>query len=217
MTSAELLIAKAEGLLLDFDGPVTALMPPPLNAAAADRARALLGGVELPAEVERTTDHLAVLRWTAAHRVGRLADVERACTEFEVDCARASAPSPEIRELLEGARGRQVPVAIVSNNSEQAIRTFLDRCDWAAWIGPSVGRTLKTARLMKPNPFYVNAAVRMIGIDRSRCVFIGDSVSDVSAGQAAGVPVIGLAKTPQRGADLEAAGVSALMRRQPSQ
>lgn len=162
-------------------------------------------------EIKQTTDHLTVLRWAADHASDRLADVERACTEVEFECAGTSEPSPEIRGLLAGARDRGIPVAIVSNNSEQAVREFLRRFDWARSIEPVLARTIQTAQLMKPHPYLVNAAVRLLRVAPSRCLFIGDAVSDVQAGRAAGVPVVGLAKTPTRGAQLEAAGARAVI------
>lgn len=211
MTTAEELIENAGALLLDFDGPVTALMPPPLNAQAAERARAALGHVQLAPQIKETTDHLAVLRWAVGHAPGHLPDVERACAEAESECAGISEPSPEIGGLLAVACKRQIPVGIVSNNSEQAVRAFLGRFEWARCIEPVVARTVETAGLMKPHPYLVDAAVRRLGTPASRCVFIGDAVSDVEAGLAAGVPVIGLAKTPVRGSALRAAGARALI------
>jgi HAD superfamily hydrolase (TIGR01509 family) len=211
MTSAEELIENAEALLLDFDGPVTALMPPPLNAEAADRARSELEGVRLPDDVGSTTDHLAVLRWTVEHADGRLPDVERACTEAEIACAHVSEPSPEIGGLLATASRLHIPVAIVSNNSEQAVHAFVGRFEWTRTVEPLLGRTLASASLMKPHPHLLKVAVQVLGVPASRCVFIGDAVSDVEAGLAIGVPVIGLAKTPVRGNALRAAGAQALI------
>lgn len=37
MTTAHELLTQARGLLLDFGGPLAALMPPPANAQAADK------------------------------------------------------------------------------------------------------------------------------------------------------------------------------------
>lgn len=213
MTMAEELIEHAEALLLDFDGPVTALMPPPLNAEAAEWTRAVLHRIDLPDEIKRTTDHLAVLRWAASHVPDRLPEVEDACTRAEIECAQISEPSPEIGGLLAGARERHVPVAIVSNNSEEAVRLFLGRFDWGRSIDPVVARTVETARLMKPHPYLVEAAVQSLRVAPSRCLFIGDAVSDVQAGRAARVPVVGLAKTAKRGQELRAAGARALITR----
>lgn len=213
MTTAAELIARANALLLDFDGPVTTLMPPPANAYAADQAREALAGIELPEAVAKTTDHLAVLRFTAEQVPGRLSAVEQSCTEAEVACARESDPSPEIQGLLQDAERRSAPVAIVSNNSEAAVRVFLDRFEWARDIKTLACRTPAKVARMKPDPYLVVEATLLLGMAPAECVLVGDSVSDVEAGHAAGVPVIGLAKTRGRGAELDAAGASALLTR----
>lgn len=211
MSTAEALIAGSKALLLDFDGPVTALMPFPLNAHAADQARQGLAGVDLPSDIATSRDHLSVLRFTAEHFPGRLAVVERSCTEVEVACARESEPSPEIRRVLAEADRRGIPVAIVSNNSEAAVRVFLDRFTWSQGVKTLACRTPAVVSRLKPDPHLVEQGVSLLGVRATDAVFIGDSVSDVRAGVAAGVPVIGLAKTPQRGAELKAAGTSALI------
>lgn len=129
MTGAAEIIAAAGALLLDFDGPITALMPPPLSAQAAERARAALQHVSLPSEIRSTTDHLAVLRYTAEHQYTELGSVEAACSAAEIDCARISQPSPEVQAILKGATRRSVPVAVVSNNSEEFRRDAQGRTD----------------------------------------------------------------------------------------
>ncbi|MCH9767797.1 MAG: hypothetical protein K0U70_08365 [Actinomycetia bacterium] len=53
-------LSSARALLLDCDGPITALMPPPFNAKAAEQARLALQEIPLPDEIATTTDHLAV-------------------------------------------------------------------------------------------------------------------------------------------------------------
>ena len=213
MTTAEELIANAKALLLDFDGPVTALMPPPMNAQAAAQARAALAGVELPDEIATTTDHLAVLRFAAEYVPSRLPMVERSCTEAEMACARKSDPSPEICGLLADAERGAMPVAIVSNNSEAAVRVFLERFEWAGKIEVVSCRTAARVSRMKPDPYLVAEAARLVGVPPARCVLVGDSVSDVEAGHGAGALVVGLAKTPARGHALAAAGSDALILR----
>ena len=211
MTTAEELIANAKALLLDFDGPVTALMPAPLNSEAADAARSPLQGLELPTQIRETTDHLTVLRWTFQNATSRMGDVERACTNAEVACARTSQPSPEIRWFLEQATQRDIPLAVVSNNSEEAVRTFLDRFAWSDRFAAYACRTPETSRLLKPHPFLVIAATRLVDVEPANCVFIGDSVSDVHAGHAAAVKTIGLAKSDARRVELTCAGADGLI------
>lgn len=215
MTTAAELIANAKALLLDFDGPVTTLMPPPLNAQAADQARNALDGVELPETIVATTDHLGVLRFAAEHVPGRLSVVERACSEAEVACARESDPSPEVQGLLAGAKRRTLPVAIVSNNSEAAVRVFLDRFEWARVVKTLACRTPLNVPRMKPDPYLVEAAMRLMAVSPGDCVMIGDSVSDVHAAHAAGVRIVGLAKNRDRLEGLRQAGADSLLLRAP--
>ncbi|BBY99700.1 HAD family hydrolase [Mycolicibacterium fallax] len=213
MTDAEAIIASAGALLLDFDGPITALMPAPLNAEAADRARAALQHVSLPDEIQSTTDHLAVLRYVAAFMPAELNRVEAACSSAEVACARRSQPSPEIRTMLRNAQRQTIPVAIVSNNSQSSVEEFLQRFSWTAPIQVLACRTPATVLRLKPDPYLVRTAVEQLDVDAGRCVFVGDSATDVEAGRAVGVRVIGLAKTPQRGQELLDAGAVALIER----
>ena len=114
---------------------------------------------------------------------------------------------------MEDAERRTVPVAIVSNNSEAAVRVFLDRFEWSRDIKTLACRTPAKVARMKPDPYLVVEATSLLNMTPAECVLVGDSVSDVQAGHAAGVPVIGLAKTPSRGAELDAAGASALLTR----
>ncbi len=213
MTTAAELIASAKALLLDFDGPVTSLMPPPANAQAAKQARLPLAGIDLPVDIAASTDHLAVLRWTVQHAIGRMSEVERICTQAEVACAQTSNPSPEIAWLLDEASQRNIRLGIVSNNSEEAVRTFLGRFSWAERFAAYACRTPETVRLLKPNPFLVIAATQFLDVTPEACVFIGDSVSDVLAGRAAAVKTVGLAKTSTRCSELLKAGANAVIAR----
>lgn len=213
MSEAAEVVSSARALLLDFDGPITGLMPPPLNAQAAEQARLALQEIPLPDEIATTTDHLAVLHFAAAHRPDRYNSVERACSEAEIDCARRSQPSPEAQALFEDAQRRSVPVAVVSNNSAYAVREFLHRFSWAAAGRVFACRTPEVGARLKPDPFLVQRAIALLRVHSDDCIFVGDSVSDVQAGNAAGVRVVGLAKTPERGRQLLAAGAVALIER----
>ena len=66
---------------------------------------------------------------------------------------------------------------------------------------------------MKPDPYLVVEALRRIDAAANDCVLVGDSVSDVEAGLAARVVVVGLAKTAERGNELKRAGAAALLSR----
>lgn len=212
MTTVADLLRQARALLLDFDGPVAALMPPPANAHAADNARTALDGINLPPDIASSTDHLAVLRYAAEHHPHRLESVERACTEAEIDAARQCEPGPYALDLLNYAARAGTPVALVSNNADPAVRAFFATQKWTGRVTAFSCRTPETATRLKPDPFLLFAAGRELGVDLAESVFVGDSVSDVQAGAVAHVPVIGIAKHEQRATDLYAAGARVVVR-----
>jgi len=211
VTTAAELVQAAKAILLDFDGPVTALMPPPVNALAAAAARAALNGVDLPAEVATTTDHLAVLRWTAINAPRRLAAVEDACVTKEIAAARTSKPTGGAFEFLRWCRQEDKSVVIVSNNAAEAITTYLNRFDLTALVRGIVGREPRRPDLLKPHPSLVLAALELAQAEPQGAVLIGDSVTDIEVAHATRVQAVGYAKSPARGHALEEAGADALV------
>ena len=211
MTTAAELLHAAKAILLDFDGPVTPLMPPPVNAQAADTARAALNGIDLPPDIGTTTDHLAVLRWTVTDAPDRLAAVEDACVTAEIAAARISEPTAGALDLLRWCRQQGKPVVIVSNNAADAITTYLHRFEATSLVRGIVGREPRRPDLLKPHPSLVLAALELAQAEPAHAVLIGDSVTDIEVARATGVPSIGYAKTPARGRDLEEGGADALV------
>lgn len=204
--NAAQLVDEAHAILLDFDGPVTLLMPPPINAHAADAARLPLNGLNMPADVRSTTDHLAVLRWTATGAPDRLAEVEHACINAEVEAARQSYPTAGALAFLRACRRRGKPVVIVSNNAADSVVTFLNRYDATGLVRGIVGRAPRRPDLLKPHPSLVLAALDIAQVPAENAVLIGDSITDIEVAHATGVQAIGYAKTPARGRELKGVG-----------
>lgn len=202
-------------VLLDFDGPVTALLPAGPNAALAQAARQVLydKGIRVPTAVEATTDHLAVLRFAGSTRVPSavLDAVESACIGGEVEAARLSALTPGARDALNAFHEAHRPVVIVSNNAPEAIATFLTRHGLDTQISGAVGRVPAHPELMKPHPHLVRRALEILAVDARQCVLVGDSVTDIEVGLGAKVRTIGYAKTPERGEHLADAGADAIV------
>lgn len=212
MSHAADLFAAADAVLLDFDGPVTPLIPAPANLEAANAARApmIARGIALDDHIGTTSDHLAVLRWAATNAPEALPEVEASCDHAETAAVSTAVPTHGAHELL--ARCHQIgkPVLIVSNNAELAIRVYLERWSLTPYVVAVIGRPTHRPDLMKPNTHTVDGALRLLGFEPSRAVFIGDSVSDVEVSRAVGVPCIGYAKTPRRGEELRNAGADAV-------
>lgn len=205
------LVTRADALLLDFDGPLAALMPPPANARAAEAVRRVIATLSLPAELATTTDHLALLRYVLAHHPDHAELVEQACTAAEVEAARTCAPSVHAAGIFAHIQRRALPTAVVSNNSELAVRAFLDRHGWTRRIDAFACRDPHRPGLMKPDPFLIHRAAEALSLDLGRTLFIGDTLSDIQAATAAGVAVLALAKHAERGVQFAAAGATAVV------
>ncbi|MFI2365666.1 HAD family hydrolase [Promicromonospora sp. NPDC019610] len=213
MTDAAELLSVSSVVLLDFDGPVTPLMPAPANMRATDAARQALTahGTTLPDDIAATSDHLAVIRWAGKHAPDALEDVDAACTAAEVESARTCIPTPGAHTLLAALHEAQVWVVIVSNNAEPAIYAYIRRHKLGKYLYEVVGRPPRRPDLMKPHPYMVERALGMARARAQDAVLIGDSVSDIEVARATGIRSIGYAKTQERGAELRAAGADALV------
>lgn len=212
MSDAAQLLASARTVLLDFDGPITPLMPPPENMQAANAARKALAShrADLPSVLAATSDHLAILRWAGQNAIEALADVEAACTAAEINSARHCVPTPGAHELLAALHEAGVQVYVVSNNAERALDAYFVRHRLGVYARDLIGRPPLRPELMKPHPHIINFALKAAQADRSATVLIGDSVSDIEVARAVGVRSIGYAKTPDRGAELNRAGADAV-------
>lgn len=201
------LLAPATHVLLDFDGPVCDMFAGLPAADVADVLRQLVihTGTALPAEVGTTQDPLAVLRASTGHAA---AIIEQALQAAETQAAATALPTPGAHELLAACADTGRRVMIVSNNSANAITAYLQRSGLARYVTSVVGRHPGDPSLMKPAPFLLLQALREA--DAPTAVFVGDSISDVQAGTAARVPVIGYANKPGKHERLRNAGAQAI-------
>jgi len=215
VTSARQLVSAAAAVLLDFDGPVTVLLPPPANAEVADAARSplLAAGLPLPAAIARTTDHLAVLRYA-----GTLDDdtflplVERVCVDAESLAAARSRPAPGGHEFIRYVHNSGRPLVIVTNNAREAVIAYLKRFELVAAVDGIAAREPHLPTLMKPHPASIRRGLAYAGTTPNRAILVGDSVTDVEAASAVAVPCIGLAKDTARADELRSAGAIAVVR-----
>lgn len=207
------MVAAADAILLDFDGPVTPLMPAPANIAAAETGRGPLraAGVNLPETVEHTTDHLAVIRWTHENEPNLLGAVEEACALAELHCAETALPTPGANAFMASLHSAAKRVVIVSNNDARAITTYLTRHDLGQYVLDVVGRPPGRPDLLKPDPYIIVRALYILGASPERALVVGDSVSDIEVAGKVGVPALGFAKNARRGDELAAAGAAAIV------
>jgi phosphoglycolate phosphatase len=208
--SAELpeLLARTRYLLLDFDGPICAIFA---GRSPRDVVLELLALVEsevvdVPEALRSASDPFDVLRFAASVGPEVAARVERAFTSAEVHAVSTAAPTPGAVEVIGAWREAGRHVAVVSNNSRAAVSAYLAAHQIEA--DAVVARTSSDPSLLKPNPHLVTTAIATLHGSKEASVFVGDSVSDVEAAQAAGIDAIGYANKPGKRERLTDAGAT---------
>lgn len=204
------ILAHRAHVLLDFDGPVCAVyaaMP------AAEVTRKLRGQVRSELGVnlrDDTDDPLEVLQEVHARAPDSSIAAHRMLTALEIAAVRSARPTPGADVLIATARSTGRTVTVVSNNSADAISLYCLDHGLGHQLSHIIGRDPNTA-LMKPDPHLINVALAALASTPAEAVFVGDSVTDVTAGHLAGVPVIGFANKPGgKAAKLSGCGADAV-------
>lgn len=174
-------------VLFDFDGPLCDVFAGrPAWRIARELER--LAGHQVDSD-----DPLEILRavYAADRSAGQVIEDALILAETEaVQVSRAEAAG--VRALRASAEdGKRV--GIVSNNSELAIRLFLDQQYLTDLVSVVVGRAHRRPDWMKPNPWAVLRAIENLEGEPSEAVLIGDSVTDIEAARRAGVKCIAFA------------------------
>lgn len=195
--------------MLDFDGPICSIFSSYTSVEVSSELRAVLAAsaAHLPDSVVNEWDPLEILRWAATLNSPALTRrVEDALRAAELRAVSTAAPTPGADDVLAVAKDSGRRVAIVSNNSAPAIEEYLNAHELSMYATHIVGREPYAPEKMKPNPYPVTSAVRALGAKPGMCILIGDSLSDITAAHAAGVPVIGYANKPLKNEQFTEAG-----------
>src|SRR5689334_9242314 len=115
-----------------------------------------------------------------------LEEYERARNEASFDLC------PGAKDVLEDARKRAIPQAIVSNNAIDVVRNILRRSGVEHFFDVVVGNDHQDMR-KKPAPDTYLLAAKMLAVDVTKAVVFEDSIIGVEAGKKAGSYVVGLA------------------------
>jgi beta-phosphoglucomutase-like phosphatase (HAD superfamily) len=207
------IIARTRWLLIDFDGPICSIfagLPAPL---VADHLRKVVSdlSVPLPDEIERIQDPMKVFAWSASVSPELAERVEAELTSQEVAAVASAEPTPYIHDVLAACSETGRITAVVSNNSERAVQTYLTRHGLADRTGPILARTSNDPTLLKPSPYLIERAVQVLGADSSTTALVGDSVTDIEGSHVAGIASIGYANKPGKYESMKIAGAGAII------
>jgi len=181
-------------VVFDLDGT---LVDTALDLTAAlNHALAVLGRPPVPAaEVRHMVGHGA--RKLLERGLAASGEATPECVEagvapflgFYADhIADGSRPWPGVEAALDALAAAGCRLAICTNKPVVLSRALVAALGWEARFGANLG--FDSVPRAKPDAGHVLAAIAAVGGDRGDCVFVGDSITDVSAARAAAVPVI---------------------------
>jgi HAD superfamily hydrolase (TIGR01509 family) len=207
------IIGRTRHLLLDFDGPICSIFAglPALSVAAQLQELLRSDGTPLPDHVASEDDPIEVLRFTSSLDLNTAALVETALRDAELAATATATPTPNVRDVLLACHQTGRPVAVISNNAQAAVETYLQAHHLAEHIDVIVGRTDPDPRLLKPHPHLVLRALDALHGDPATSAFIGDSTSDIHSAKAAGTHAVGFANKPGKFERLQQAGADAIV------
>ncbi|MFJ8888037.1 HAD family hydrolase [Streptomyces sp. NPDC102402] len=204
------MLAAAECVLFDFDGPLCHLFArrPAAEVAARLAGELRRSGCDPAVVAAGGDDPLALLQAVAKHYGDGPATVhaERCLTAEEVEAAAGATPTEHALDLIGALGAGGWLQAVTTNNSPAAVARFLARHGPAVLTDEHIhGRTSDPA-LLKPDPHCLVRALESTGTAAAAAVMIGDSPADCLAAKAVGVPFIGYAVNERKRRALEDVG-----------
>ena len=127
---------------------------------------------------------------------------------YDAHCRIKTAPYDGIPQLMEKLREAGVRQAVVSNKPDTAVRE-LAAVFFPGLLESAVGESASVRR--KPCPDTVEAAMRVMGLEKRDCGYVGDSEVDIATARNAGMDCISVAWGFRDEPELVAAGASCIV------
>lgn len=105
--------------------------------------------------------------------------------EAENSVVDTTVPFPETIECIERLADSGKKMAIVSGSPESYISDILDNNDLRSHFGTVIG--YENSLRPKPDPYPIDLCLKNLGTRPDGCVYIGDSLDDVTAAKRAGI------------------------------
>ncbi|MDD2919378.1 HAD-IA family hydrolase [Rhodoferax sp.] len=192
MTAQRARFANVQAVLFDLDG--TLIDSAPDLAAAADAMRVVRGLPSLPFAQYRPMAGAGArgLLGVAFGMTPEHADYDTLREEFfciyERNLTQRTQIFDGVPELLESFASQGVKWGVVTNKSERFTLPLTASMTLFATAGAIVSGD--STPFAKPHPAPLLEAARRMGVDASRCVYVGDDERDIVAGLAAGMATV---------------------------
>lgn len=122
---------------------------------------------------------------------------------YENCCAEHTVAYPGVEAALEHWYQAGIRLACVTNKPERFAVKIIRHFGWDRVMPVVLGGDSLPQRKPSPEPLW--AACERLGIDRANAIMVGDSVNDVQAARAAGMPVIAVPYGYNYGSDIREA------------
>jgi phosphoglycolate phosphatase len=201
-----------DGTLLDTVDAIAAA----LNQALAERALAPLPVAEVrvmigrggPMLIERALQRLGA----ALDQRGQAALLERYFQHYEqIESGdeHSARIYPGVGACLRQLQRLRLPLAVVTNKQHHLAVGLLARLGLSEYIDVLIGGDSCERR--KPDPQPLQVACKALGVDTAQALMVGDSINDVLAARAAGMPVVCVPYGYNEGNDPRALACDALV------
>jgi phosphoglycolate phosphatase len=178
-----------DGVLFDLDGTLVDSAPDLLaavNSVLADADRELLDIGTLRPVVSKGARAMLKVAFPRDDAHQREARVSALIAYYAGAIARHTRPFDGIEPLLARIERAGKSWGIVTNKSEGLARAVVAAMDWDERCETIIGGD--TLPVAKPDPAPLLHACAELGIDPSRCIYVGDDERDIQAARAAGMP-----------------------------
>ncbi|MFF3399203.1 HAD family hydrolase [Streptomyces sp. NPDC002659] len=207
------LFGAAKCVLFDFDGPVCHLFDGhPASGIAAELRNWAAQNVpgDVVAEAGSADDPLELLRAAASMypHSDLVKEMERQLTSQELRATLTAEPTEGADLLIRRLGAAGFRLAITTNNSERAVRSYLERTGLSDLFGEHIHGRKPDPTLMKPDPDCLRRALDTTGSTAAESLMIGDSPADCLAASQLGVPFLGYARNERKRQCLVDAGAS---------
>ncbi len=179
---------RYEAILFDMDGTVLYTLEDlhdAINAALAHFGMPALTLPQVQAYVGNGSARLVELAVPA----GTSAETQQAVLDwykpyYDAHCNVKTRPYDGIPELMRELRAAGLRLVIISNKPDSAVR-LLAEDHFPGLLDLAVGETAQVRR--KPWPDMIEVSAAHLGLDKSRCLYVGDSEVDVLTAKNAGI------------------------------
>lgn len=109
---------------------------------------------------------------------------------YKEHCDLKTAPYDGVIELMRELKGRNKKMAIVSNKFDAGVKALNEKY-FAEFTEAAIGESERIER--KPSPDSVNEALRVLGVERDRVIYVGDSDVDILTARNAEIRCVSVA------------------------